>query len=90
MELLQSLVRCAVRYARIRTDWHLAASEERRELDLGRTLAHNSLIDAANILARAMVASGEDVSWRRQMGDDRREIGDWACHVHAYLAILAR
>lgn len=89
-ELKQSLILCAVRYARVRTDWRLAIPDERRAMDAGRIVAHNALFDAANILSRAMLKSGEDVTWRRKLGDDRKEIGDWACHVHARLGILAR
>jgi hypothetical protein len=31
-----------------------------------------------------------DTTWRKQLGNDRQEIGDWACHVHAHLGIQAR
>lgn len=89
-ELKQSLILCAVRYARLRTDWRLANPEDRRAMDSARTAAHNALIDAANILSRATVKAGEDAAWRRKLGDDRKEIGDWACHVHALLGIEAR
>ena len=88
--LKHGLIQSAVRYARLRTDWRLAAINERRGMDAGRTAAHNTLIDAANILSRAMVKAGEDVSWRRKLGDDRQQLGDWACHVHAHLGIEAR
>lgn len=51
--------------------------------------AHNALIDSTNILSRVMVKIGEDAAWRQKLGDDRKEIGDWACHVHALLGIEA-
>lgn len=89
-ELKQTLILCAVRYARVRTDWRLAIPDERRVMDSARIAAHNALIDAANILSRAMVNAGENATWRRKLGDDRKTIGDWACHVHADLGILAR
>lgn len=88
--LRHDLTLCAVRYARLRTDWRLAVLHERRAMNSARTAAHNALIDAANILSRAMVKAGEDATWRRRLGDDRQEIGDWACHVHARLGIEAR
>ena len=91
MQLKRDLVLCAVRYARLRTDWRLASGPEgRRTMDAGRTAAHNALIDAANILARAMGKAEEATAWRRKLTDDRLEIGDWACHVHAHLGIEAR
>ena len=89
-QLKQELVLCAVRYARLRTDWQLSDPEGRCEMAARRTAAHNTLIDAANILSRTMLKAGEDTAWRRKLGDDRKEIGDWACHVQAHLGILAR
>jgi hypothetical protein len=82
-QLQHDLLLCAVRYARLRTDWRLAVVHERPAMDSARTAAHNALIDALNILSRAMVKAGENAMWRKQVGDDRQEIGDWACHVHA-------
>jgi hypothetical protein len=89
-DLKRELLLGAVRYARLRADWHLATSGDRREMEASRTTAHNALIDAANILARAMVKRGEDANWRRYLGDDRKIIGDWACFIHAYAGIQAR
>jgi hypothetical protein len=80
----------AVRYARTRTDWRLADRETRLGMDGARTAAHNALIDACNILSRACAKVGRPTEWRRRLGDDRKEIGDFACHVHAHLGILAR
>jgi hypothetical protein len=90
IELHHDILLCAVRYARLRTDWRLADPDERRTMDGTRTAAHNALIDALNILSRAMIKAGEDTTWRKQLGNDRQEIGDWACHVHAHLGIQAR
>ena len=39
---LQNLVRSAVRYARLRTDWQLAGLDEKTEMDQQRTRAHNA------------------------------------------------
>jgi hypothetical protein len=79
------LIICALRYARIRTDFHGLSVGERARLSPERTATHNSLIDACNILSRAMAKVGEDNSWRNLMGDDRKEIGDFACHLHCIL-----
>ena len=51
-ELKHSLILCAVRYARLRTDWRLANPDERRLMETTRTAAHNTLIDSANVLLR--------------------------------------
>jgi hypothetical protein len=62
---------------------------ERAEIDRRRTLAHNVLIDALNILSRSMERRGEDISWRAMLGNDRVLIGDIACHLHCALGIRA-
>jgi len=55
-----------------------------------RTPAQNALIDAANILSRAMLKAGEDTNWRRELGHHRKEIRDCSCHIHAHMGIEAR
>lgn len=86
----EDFVRIADRYAQIRVEWALASREHRAEIDEHRTAIHNSLIDACNILSRRMRAAGEDNSWRGRLGDDRREIGDFACWLHCFLGLSAR
>jgi hypothetical protein len=88
--LVEGLVKAAVTYSRIRVDWLLAAQEERRGMDDGRTRAHTAFIDACNILSRNMQAAGEDHAWRARIGEDRRAIGDFACYLHCLLGIMAR
>ncbi|MGE4546096.1 MAG: hypothetical protein AB7D06_18560 [Pedobacter sp.] len=88
--LKDELIAKAVRYARIRTDWYFMSMEERRNIDPARTLAHDSFISSCNILSRNMAKAGEDNSWRAALGDDRKVIGDFACHLHAILGILSR
>jgi hypothetical protein len=88
--LVRDLLDSAVAYARIRTTWALAAFEERREQSGVRTRAHNALIDYCNVVSRSMAAAGEDNSWRVELGDDRRVIGDFACYLHCILGLNAR
>jgi hypothetical protein len=80
----------AVRYARMRTDWRIASPEERRAMDVARSRSHDALIDQCNILSRAVAKAGRDNRWRAVLTDDRKEIGDFACHVHAILGVQAR
>ena len=89
-DLRHDLLDAAVRYARHRAEWALAAHDRRVELDAGRYRAHQVLIDAFNILSRGMARHGEDNSWRAELGDERRAIGDVACHLHCLLAVSAR
>lgn len=88
--LKEDLIRLAVRYARIRTDWYFMDRENRQEADVMRTAAHDALIDACNILSRNMNKVGEDNGWYGLMQHDRKEIGDFACHLHALLGIRMR
>jgi len=88
--LKDDLIRAAIRYARIRTDWKTMTLEEKKQKDSERTFAHNAFIDACNILSRNMAKAEEDISWRRMMSDNRKEIGDFACFLHCILGIEAR
>lgn len=36
-----------------------------------------------------MANNGEDITWRKTLGDDRKIIGDFACYVHCILGIQA-
>jgi hypothetical protein len=80
----------ALDYARIRADWMVSPREKRIEIDQRRRLAHNAFIDACNILSRTMASEGEDNSWRAELGDDRKNIGDFACYIECFLGIEAR
>jgi hypothetical protein len=88
--LSDKLIKSAIRYARIRVDWHLMSTAERIVLDEERTIAHDAFINACNILSRNMALKGEDNSWRSKIGDDRKSIGDFACLLHAVMGIKAR
>ena len=88
--LKRNLLTRAVQYARIRTDWALAPLDDRVEMDQPRRAAHNAFIDACNIMSRNMNKKGHAIAWRRRLGQDRKEIGDFACHLHCILGIMAR
>ncbi len=85
-ELLDSVVK----YARIRTDWAFLSVDDKKEKDSYRTAAHNALISNIDALARNMSQAGQNTDWRKELTDDRKIIGDWACMVHAYLGISMR
>ena len=89
-QLKEALLQAAVRYARIRTDWYFMSDEERRDIDRMRTAAHDAFIDSCNILSRNMHKAGEDNSWRAELPDNRKGLGDFACHLHSLLGILSR
>ena len=88
-EVLNDLVLSAVEYARIRTDWYLSDKEKRIEMNDSRRAAHNVLIDNCNILSRAMAKASENISWYEMLGEERVDIGDFACYIHCIIGIKA-
>lgn len=88
--LRRELIQKALEYARIRAQWMVITLDQRKEMDQRRTLAHNAFIDACNIMSRNMAKEDEDNSWRAELGDDRKIIGDFACYIHCFLGIEAR
>jgi hypothetical protein len=74
----------------MRVEWRFMEVKERLEVSPARTASHNAFIDSLNILSRSMGQAGHDNEWRRVLGDDRQEIGDFACFLVAHLGILAR
>jgi len=90
VKLRVNFYRLVVRYAHVRAQWNFMTNAEKAELDPERTVLHNTLIDSLNILARNMAKFGEDVEWRKNLGDNRKVIGDFACYVNAWLGIRQR
>ena len=88
--LVRSMLKHAVRYSNIRAVWWLADEEKRKEMDPERTLAHNAFISSCNALARNMKIEMEDVTWRVKMGEDRKDIGDFAVFLVTVMGIKAR
>ncbi len=80
----------AVVYARLRTDWKLADIQNRVAMDERRTQAHDAFISSCDILARYLRTLDRDIGWRQDLGVDRKDIGDFACYIHAILGIAAR
>jgi len=89
-ELKISLYEYAIRYSRLRIDQLFASDEQKKILEEERKRAHNAFIDACNIMSRNMIKKGEDVSWRKELGDDRKVIGDFACYINYALGLKAR
>jgi hypothetical protein len=89
-DLRLDLVRSAISYSTYRVQWSLASPEQRVEMDSARTAAHNTFIDACNILSRNMAKANEPTEWRAMLGDSRKEIGDFACFVVLFMGLAAR
>ena len=88
--LVNVVLKNAVRYANIRVEWLMSEGEERKVIDGDRTLIHNAFISSCNALPRNMGTSGEDISWRRDIGSLREDIGDFACLINAVMGLNAR
>ncbi len=89
VRLKDDMILRAIRYARLRTDWALSDLSERKEMDGVRTAAHNALIDSCNILSRTMVRHEKSIQWRKELGEERKEIGEFACYVHVLIGLSA-
>ena len=88
-EVLNDLVLSAIEYARIRAEWYVSDKERRIEMNDSRRAAHNVLIDNCNILSRAMAKASENISWYEMLGEERVDIGDFACYLHCIMGIKA-
>jgi hypothetical protein len=70
--------RAAIRFTSIPGEWWFMTPPERQDLEKQRTSAHNALIHTLNILSKSMAKEGLDNEWRDILGDDRKNIGDFA------------
>ena len=89
-KLRDHFYKLAIRYAVIRAQWNFISVGDKIETNDERTRLHNTLIDSLNILARNMATAGEDNTWRKTLGDNRKLIGDFACYAVAWLGIRQR
>ncbi len=89
-ELYHDFVEMALKYAGTRGGWLLLSRDEKVEQDKGRTLQHDTVINRINILARYLGNQGKDISWREELGESRKTIGDFACYVALLYGISAR
>jgi hypothetical protein len=79
-DLKKSFYTSAINYAKIRMDYY-ENIPERSAFEEQRTLTHNVFIDECNTLSRNMLKNGEEATWRKELGFDRKEIGDFACFI---------
>lgn len=84
------LITCAIRYARIRTDWFMATAKGLEVDEAERTYAHNDFIACCAELSKKMKESGEPSEWRFKIGKERKATGDFACLLHTVIGIKAR
>ncbi len=80
----------AAEYAMIRNRWDRMTREERIAIDADRTKAHDAFIAQLNIISRIPEQKGIDNSWRTELGDARKRIGDFACFITYIVGISNR
>ena len=90
MDFWNDFLKKAAKYTGVRCEWEWMSREEKLAEDAGRSRIHNGVIDALNILARIAEKEGVDSSWREQLGDARKRIGDFACFVTYMTGIANR
>ncbi len=64
--------------------WELLSTKERISADKSRTMEHDAFIASVNVLARISAAEEIDNSWREELGENRKRLGDFACWI-AYI-----
>ena len=90
MEFWNEVIISAARYCKIRNDWETMTRDEKVEADGGRTSAHDAVITNLNVLTRVLENEGIDTSWRSELGDQRKRIGDFACFISFITGISNR
>ncbi len=90
MDFWNDCLKKAAEYTKIRNDWETMTPGERAAADRGRSIKHDAFIDALNILSRIAGKEGADSSWRTELGDDRKRIGDFACFISYITGISNR
>ncbi len=90
IELYNDFIEGAVEYANVRASWLLLSNDQKMDQDKGRTYKHDSVINRVNILARFLEKCGKDISWRAELGEARKTIGDFACYVALFYGVSAR
>ena len=90
LEFWNEAIKSAARYCKIRNDWETMTRNEKIDADAGRTSAHDAVITNLNVLARIMENEGIDTSWRSELGENRKRIGDFACFISYITGISNR
>ena len=82
------MFRAAARYAKIRAEWFTYPLQERAVMDDERTSAHDHFISSLNTIANMQGETGRQ--WRERLGNDRKEVGDFACYITLFRGLEAR
>lgn len=89
-ELVKTMINSAVDYVSLRAKWSILSDEEIVRMDSTRSQYHDLLILSLDKLAGDMTEKGRDTEWRKQLGDDRKRIGDFASYITCIQGISNR
>lgn len=89
-ELYTDFLDKAIEYAHIKARWSFMTPGELGGSNKNRSVQHDLVISSIAILARYAKSKGYDASWDTILDRDRRDIGDFACHIHAIIGIGRR
>jgi hypothetical protein len=89
-EFWNDLLKGAAEYTKVRNDWELMSREERMETDKSRTMTHDGFITSLNLISKIAEKEGQDISWRMELGEERKRLGDFACFVSYITGISNR
>lgn len=80
-ELWDELLGKAIEYTNWRAKWSLMTVQEKLDKDPSRTSCHDSLIVKFNQLSRYLDSIGVEHGWRKAIGEQRKDIGDFANYI---------
>ena len=85
-ELYDELIETCIDYSGMRSSWTIHDADWRNAHDSTRTIYHDSVITAMNVLARFLRMNGKTAAWRdflgnNEKGPDRKRVGDFACYL---------
>ena len=80
-ELWDDFIVRSYKYTLERCKWEFMEYQERIDADPSRTRMHDTVIDSIEILASLAKKEGMDISWRDDLGNERKRLGDFACFV---------
>ncbi|MBQ4284612.1 MAG: hypothetical protein IJB96_11890 [Lachnospira sp.] len=89
-ELWNDLLNVIKEYSDYRFNWYGWDMQKRNEMDKSRSMCHDDVITHFNMISRVQENQGKDNSWRKQLGDARKRIGDFACYIMYIVTINMR
>ena len=84
------LIPKAVEYSDYRSRWLGMSTIEQNNIERDRACNHDIFVDTKNDLGKYMLDHNMDITWTILLGEDRKNIGDFACYLSYVQGIKAR